>query len=117
LGVCLGHQGIAQTFGGTVGRSKTPMHGKTSLVHHDGEGVFKGLPSPLTVGRYHSLCVVEDGLPPEMVVTARCMEGTVMGLRHRSFPIEGVQFHPESVLTERGQEIVDNFVRSLEESA
>jgi anthranilate synthase/aminodeoxychorismate synthase-like glutamine amidotransferase len=116
LGVCLGHQGIAHSFGGTVVRSGTPMHGKTSAVRHDGTGVFKGLPSPLTVGRYHSLCVRESDLPPEMVVTARSDEGEVMGLRHRIYPIEGVQFHPESVLTERGQDLVDNFVRSLEGS-
>jgi anthranilate synthase/aminodeoxychorismate synthase-like glutamine amidotransferase len=114
LGVCLGHQGIAHSYGGTVIRSGMPMHGKTSVVRHDGAGVFKGLPSPLTVGRYHSLCVQESDLPPQMTVTARSDEGTVMGLRHRTYPIEGVQFHPESVLTERGQDLIDNFVRALE---
>ena len=114
FGVCLGHQGIACAFGGIVSRAPTPVHGRASLVDHDGKGVFLGLPSPLMVGRYHSLCVQEDALPQEFVVTARCGDGTVMGVRHRTYPIEGVQFHPESVLTERGQEIVDNFVRSLE---
>ncbi len=114
LGVCLGHQGIAHTFGGTVGRSAVPVHGKASLVRHDRKGVFQGLPSPLIVGRYHSLCVREEDLPPVMEVTARSEDGTVMGLRHRTYPIEGVQFHPESVLTEHGQEIIDNFVLSLE---
>lgn len=114
LGVCLGHQGIACAFGGVVSRAPTPVHGRSSIMNHDGKGVFQGLPSPMIVGRYHSLCVVEGTLPPEMEVTARCEDGTVMGVRHRSYPIEGVQFHPESVLTERGQEIIDNFVRSLE---
>jgi anthranilate synthase/aminodeoxychorismate synthase-like glutamine amidotransferase len=114
LGVCLGHQGVAQAYGGQVVRSACPRHGKVSSVTHDGKGVFSGLPSPLVVGRYHSLCVREEGLPPELVVTARSEDGTVMGLRHRAYPIEGLQFHPESVLTERGQDLMDNFVRSLE---
>jgi len=113
LGVCLRHQGIAQVFGGTVLRAPTPMHGKVSEIRHDREGIFRGLPSPLKVGRYHSLCVREDDLPSEIVVTARSEDGTIMGLRHRSYPIEGVQFHPESLLTERGQELIDNFVSSL----
>ena len=113
LGVCLGHQGIAHVFGGTVLRAPIPMHGKVSEIRHDREGIFRGLPSPLKVGRYHSLCVREDDLPSEIVVTARSEDGTVMGLRHRSYPIEGVQFHPESLLTERGQELIDNFVSSL----
>jgi len=114
LGVCLGHQGIAQAFGGAVARAPMPLHGKATAIVHDGEGVFKGLPSPITVGRYHSLCVLEDGLPPCIKITARSTDGTVMGLRHLQYPIEGVQFHPESVLTESGQGIVDNFVASLE---
>jgi len=112
LGVCLGHQGIAQAFGGRVGRAPEPLHGKATPIHHDGRGVFKGLPSPMLVGRYHSLCVL-DVLPACMVVTARAADGTVMWLRHLAYPIEGVQFHPESVLTEHGQGIVDNFVASL----
>jgi len=114
LGVCLGHQGIAHAFGGIVVRARTPLHGKATLISHDGMGLFQGVPSPLTVGRYHSLCVQEEGLPSCMKVTARSEDGTIMGLRHRHFPIEGLQFHPESVLTERGQDIVDNFVSSLE---
>ncbi len=114
LGVCLGHQGIACAFGGRVDITPSPMHGRSSLVVHDGRGVFQGLPSPLTAGRYHSLAVVEDGLPDCLEVTARSEEGVVMGLRHRRFPIEGLQFHPESVLTDRGDDLIANFVRSLE---
>ena len=95
-------------------RARTPLHGKTTLINHDGMGLFQGVPSPLTVGRYHSLCVQEEGLPSCMEVTARSEDGTIMGLRHRHFPIEGLQFHPESVLTEHGQDIMDNFVSSLE---
>jgi len=114
LGVCLGHQGIACAFGGRVELSPSPMHGRSSLVTHDGRGVFRGLPSPLTAGRYHSLAVVEDSLPDCLEVTARSEEGVVMGLRHRRFPIEGLQFHPESVLTDRGDDLIANFVASLE---
>jgi anthranilate synthase/aminodeoxychorismate synthase-like glutamine amidotransferase len=117
LGVCLGHQGIACAFGGQVVRAPLPLHGKCTLVLHDGRGIFKGLPSPLMAGRYHSLCVLEDTLPECLEVTARSEDGTVMGLRHRRYPIEGVQFHPESILTDRGQDLVDNFVRSLEGTA
>ncbi|MGH9345103.1 MAG: anthranilate synthase component II, partial [Terriglobia bacterium] len=98
LGVCLGHQAIGEAFGGQVVRANTLMHGKTSAVEHDGKGIFDGLPSPLTCTRYHSLIVAEDGLPRELEVTARTVEadGTViMGLRHKSLPVEGVQFHPE----------------------
>jgi len=114
LGVCLGHQGIAHAFGGKVVRTMVPLHGKCTLVLHDGQGVFRGIPSPMMAGRYHSLCVREEDLPSCLVVTARSEDGTVMGLRHRELPIEGVQFHPESVLTDRGQNIVDNFVAGLE---
>jgi len=115
LGVCLGHQAIGEAFGGQVVRAQTLMHGKTSAVEHDGKGIFRGLPSPLTCTRYHSLIVAEDGLPRELEVTARTPEangsGTViMGLRHRSLPIEGVQFHPESVLTEGGHRMIQNFL-------
>jgi anthranilate synthase/aminodeoxychorismate synthase-like glutamine amidotransferase len=117
LGVCLGHQGIAHAFGGLVVRAPLPLHGKGTLVLHDGHGIFKGVPSPMMAGRYHSLCVQEDALPGCLEVTARSEDGTVMGLRHRHFPIEGVQFHPESILTDHGQDLMDNFVRSLGERA
>jgi anthranilate synthase/aminodeoxychorismate synthase-like glutamine amidotransferase len=115
LGVCLGHQAIGEAFGGQVVRAKSLMHGKTSPVDHDGKGVFAGLPTPLTCTRYHSLIVAENTLPGELEVTARTAEqkggGTViMGLRHRTLPIEGVQFHPESVLTESGHQIIRNFL-------
>lgn len=118
LGVCLGHQAIGEAFGGDVVRARHLMHGKTSPVEHDGKGVFTGLPTPLTCTRYHSLIVAEDTLPDELVVTARSMEqngdgktsSVIMGLRHRSLPIEGVQFHPESVLTEGGRQMIRNFL-------
>ncbi len=115
LGVCLGHQAIGEAFGGDVVRAHTLMHGKTSTVEHDGKGVFAGLPTPLTCTRYHSLIVAEDSLPTELEVTARTHgkngDGSViMGLRHRTLPIEGVQFHPESVLTEGGHQMIRNFL-------
>jgi len=102
FGVCLGHQAIGVAFGATVARAPELLHGKTSAVTHDGTGVFAGLPSPFTATRYHSLAVVEATLPPELVVTARTASGVVMGLRHTTLDVEGVQFHPESVLTEHG---------------
>jgi anthranilate synthase component 2 len=115
LGVCLGHQAIGAAFGGTVVRAAKLMHGKTSPVEHDGKGVFAGLPTPLTCTRYHSLIVAEEGLPAELEVTARSgglkgEESIIMGLRHRSLPVEGVQFHPESVLTEGGRQMIRNFL-------
>jgi para-aminobenzoate synthetase component 2 len=116
LGVCLGHQAIGEAFGGQVVRARTLMHGKTSLVEHDGKGIFAGLPTPLTCTRYHSLIVAEDSLPAELAVTARTPEANgaggsiIMGLRHRTLPIEGVQFHPESVLTEGGHQMIRNFL-------
>ncbi len=114
LGVCLGHQAIGEAFGGQVVRAQHLMHGKTSPVTHDGKGIFATLPNPLTCTRYHSLIVAEERLPKELTVTARTPEsdgGTViMGLRHRSLPIEGVQFHPESVLTEGGHQMIRNFL-------
>src|SRR5208283_3569650 len=115
LGVCLGHQAIGEAFGGQVVRARQLMHGKTSAVEHDGRGVFAGLPTPLTCTRYHSLIVEEKSLPGELTVTARtaAANGTgsvIMGLRHNSLPIEGVQFHPESVLTEGGREMIRNFL-------
>jgi anthranilate synthase/aminodeoxychorismate synthase-like glutamine amidotransferase len=115
LGVCLGHQAIGEAFGGKVVRAQNLMHGKTSTVEHDGKGIFAGLASPLTCTRYHSLIVEQQSLPAELEVTAHTHEangsGTViMGLRHRSLPVEGVQFHPESVLTESGHEMIRNFL-------
>lgn len=109
LGVCLGHQAIGEAFGGRVVRAKELMHGKTSPVEHDGRGVFAGLPSPLTCTRYHSLIVAEEGLPKDLEITARSGD-VIMGLRHRSMPVEGVQFHPESVLTEGGRQMIRNFL-------
>jgi para-aminobenzoate synthetase component 2 len=114
LGVCLGHQAIGAAFGGTVVRAAELMHGKTSPVEHDGKGIFAGLPTPLTCTRYHSLIVAEEGLPEDLEVTARSAghdgESIIMGLRHRSLPVEGVQFHPESVLTEGGRQMIRNFL-------
>jgi anthranilate synthase/aminodeoxychorismate synthase-like glutamine amidotransferase len=119
LGVCLGHQAIGEAFGAEVVRAHQLMHGKTSTVQHDGQGIFSGLPTPLTCTRYHSLIVSEGSLPAELTITARTPEangagatgGTViMGLRHRKFRIEGVQFHPESVLTEGGHQMIKNFL-------
>jgi anthranilate synthase/aminodeoxychorismate synthase-like glutamine amidotransferase len=115
LGVCLGHQAIGEAFGGKVVRAAELKHGKTSPVEHDGKGVFAGLPSPLTCTRYHSLIVAEEGLPEELEITARSnsLDGDasiIMGLRHRSLPVEGVQFHPESVLTEGGRQMIRNFL-------
>ncbi len=115
LGVCLGHQAIGEAFGGKVVRANTLMHGKTSAVDHDGTGIFSGLPTPLTCTRYHSLIVEQKSLPAELTVTARTAEtngpgSVIMGLRHRSLPIEGVQFHPESVLTEGGHQMIRNFL-------
>ena len=109
LGVCLGHQAIGYAFGGTVGRAPQLMHGKTSPVLHDGKGVFKGLASPLTAGRYHSL-VVQDPLPETLEAAAHSDDGTLMALRHRTLPIHGVQFHPESVLTSHGHQMLRNFL-------
>ena len=110
LGVCLGHQCIAEVYGGLVVRARRPMHGKTSLVSHDGRGVFKGLPNPLRVTRYHSLVAAPARVPSELEVSALSPEGEIMGLRHRTHPVEGVQFHPEAVLTERGHDLLANFL-------
>jgi anthranilate synthase/aminodeoxychorismate synthase-like glutamine amidotransferase len=111
LGVCLGHQCMAEVFGGQVVRAPRLMHGKTSLIHHDGEGVYRGLPNPFVATRYHSLIAAEP-LPDCLKVTARTPEGEVMGLRHRDFPVEGVQFHPESILTTEGKALLRNFLES-----
>jgi anthranilate synthase/aminodeoxychorismate synthase-like glutamine amidotransferase len=113
LGVCLGHQAIGEAFGGKVVRAHTLMHGKTSAVEHDGKGIFARLPTPLTCTRYHSLIVEQESLPAELTVTARAEEANgsvIMGVRHRSLPVEGVQFHPESVLTEGGHQMIRNFL-------
>jgi anthranilate synthase/aminodeoxychorismate synthase-like glutamine amidotransferase len=111
LGVCLGHQCIAASFGGRIERSARVMHGKTSRIVHDGRGVYRGLPSPFEAARYHSLTVAEDPLPAELEPTARTEQGELMGLRHREHPTEGVQFHPESYLTETGTGLLENFIR------
>ena len=110
LGVCLGHQCIAAAYGGRIVRAAEPMHGRASPITHDGTGVLAGLPSPLDAGRYHSLVVEEEGLPPDLLVTARSDRGEIMALRHREHPVHGVQFHPESVLTRGGLDMVRNFL-------
>jgi anthranilate synthase component 2 len=112
LGVCLGHQAIGAAFGGNVVRAAKLMHGKTSQVEHDGKTIFAGIPSAMTCTRYHSLIVEEKGLPEELEISAKTADGqTIMALRHRSLPIEGVQFHPESVLTSHGKTIIENFLK------
>ncbi len=113
LGVCLGHQAIGEAFGGKVVRNERIVHGKASPVHHRGEGVFTGLPSPFLAGRYHSLVVERASLPRELRVTGWTAEGEIMGLRHRSLEVEGVQFHPESILTEQGKAVLGNWVRRI----
>jgi para-aminobenzoate synthetase component II len=112
LGVCLGHQTIAQVFGGTVEKAVQPMHGKISEVHHDQKGVFREIDSPIQVTRYHSLIVNKETLPDELEASAFTNDGEVMALRHKKFPVEGVQFHPEAILTEQGMKIIDNFFNS-----
>ena len=111
FGVCLGHQSIVETFGGKVVRAGRLMHGQTSPIRHDGLGLFAGLPNPCEIGRYHSLIAQPDTLPPELVVTAHTAEAEIMGVRHRDFMIEGVQFHPESVLTPDGPALMANFLK------
>ncbi len=110
LGVCLGHQAIGVAFGARCVRARRPLHGRTSQVAHDDDGVFRGLPSPLVAARYHSLCVSARRLPAALVATAWADDGTLMGLRHRTAPIEGVQFHPESFMTPEGERLLRNFV-------
>jgi anthranilate synthase/aminodeoxychorismate synthase-like glutamine amidotransferase len=112
LGVCLGHQAIAALHGGSSDRAPAPRHGKSSPILHDGEGLFAGIPSPFEAGRYHSLVVAEEGLPEVLRVTARSADGLVMALAHRSRPVFGVQFHPESVLTPHGEKLLANFLSS-----
>lgn len=110
FGVCLGHQAIGQAFGGKVVRADRLMHGKTSAIHHKGESVFAGLPSPFTATRYHSLIVERASLPDCFEITAETEEGEIMGLRHKTYAVEGVQFHPESIITEHGHQILRNFL-------
>jgi para-aminobenzoate synthetase component 2 len=117
FGVCLGHQSIGQTFGGNVIRAPRLMHGKTSPIEHDGKSIFSGLPSPFDATRYHSLIIDEQGFPDCLEVTARTAAGEIMGVRHRTLPIEGVQFHPESILTDGGMRIMQNWLDSLGASA
>ena len=116
LGVCLGHQCIGEVFGGRVVRAPQLMHGKTSWIHHRGVGVLEGLPDPFEATRYHSLVVDREGLPETLEVTAETADGVIMGLRHRSWPVEGVQFHPESILTADGPRLIANFLGSLSRS-
>jgi para-aminobenzoate synthetase component 2 len=113
LGVCLGHQAIGQAFGGKVVRAPELMHGKTSGIEHDGRSIFRGLPSPFEATRYHSLIVEEAGFPEVLQVSARTAKGEIMALRHRSLPVEGVQFHPESILTDQGLRLMENWLASL----
>lgn len=110
LGVCLGHQAIGQVYGGQVIRAPRPMHGKTSLMHHQGQGVFRNLPAPFEANRYHSLIVERQSLPAALEITAETADGLIMGLRHRTFPVEGVQFHPESIMTPVGKNLLRNFL-------
>jgi anthranilate synthase/aminodeoxychorismate synthase-like glutamine amidotransferase len=114
LGVCLGHQCIGDTYGGVVAGAGEIVHGKTSPVYHDGKGVFAGLPNPLTAMRYHSLAIQPDSVPDCLEVTARTPEGVIMGVRHREYAVEGVQFHPESIMTEQGKALLKNFLELKE---
>ena len=117
LGVCLGHQALAQVFGGKVVRAARPMHGKTSPIEHDGATLFAGIERPFVATRYHSLVVERESLPACLAISAWTAEGEIMGLRHRVHPIEGVQFHPESILTVAGMRVLDNWLRSIPEAA
>jgi para-aminobenzoate synthetase component 2 len=111
LGVCLGHQAIGQAFGGDVVRAERLMHGKTSAIHHDGRTIFDGVPNPFIATRYHSLIVKRETLPDDLEISAQTAEGEIMALRHRTFPVEGVQFHPESIITEHGLALLRNFIQ------
>ncbi len=117
LGVCLGHQSIGQVYGGKVIRAKSIMHGKVSTIAHDGKGVFEGLPQDFEATRYHSLVVEESSIPDTLEITARTADGEIMGVRHRSLPIEGVQFHPESIMTGEGKRLLGNFLARCRASA
>jgi anthranilate synthase component 2 len=111
LGVCLGHQGVGQAYGGRIVHAKQIMHGKTSMIHHTGEGVFVGLPNPFEATRYHSLVIERESLPACLELTAWTDDGEIMGVRHKEFSVEGVQFHPESILTEHGHQLLANFLK------
>jgi para-aminobenzoate synthetase component 2 len=111
LGVCLGHQCIGYVYGGVISRAKLPMHGKESLVYHDGETIFQGLPSPLTAGRYHSLVIDSKSVPATLEISAKTKDGVIMGVRNRHDNVEGVQFHPESIMTPGGHQILSNFLK------
>src|SRR3954468_13150294 len=113
LGVCLGHQCIGAAYGGTIVRAGAPMHGKTSRIHHNGAGLFPGLPLPFTATRYHSLVIARGSVPPELQVTASSEDGEIMAVQHTSYPVYGVQFHPESVLTEHGYRLLDHFLHGV----
>jgi anthranilate synthase/aminodeoxychorismate synthase-like glutamine amidotransferase len=113
LGVCLGHQAIGQVFGGHIVRAAQLMHGKPSMISHDGSGLYEGLSAPFEAGRYHSLAIDESALPSVLRVTSRCAEGEIMGVRHRELDVEGVQFHPESVLTPEGERLLANFLARM----
>ncbi len=110
LGVCLGHQAVGQVYGGKVVRAPEPVHGKTTLMYHQGQGVFQDLPRPFEANRYHSLIVERSTLPEELEITAETADGLIMGLRHRTYPVEGVQFHPESIMTPVGKDLLRNFL-------
>ena len=114
LGVCLGHQTIGYTYGGTVEQAPEIMHGKTSMVYHDGKGLYEGLPNPFEAIRYHSLIVNPESLPEFLEVTSRTEDGIVMGIRHKSLPVEGVQFHPESIMTKVGHDLLRNYLKRVE---
>jgi anthranilate synthase/aminodeoxychorismate synthase-like glutamine amidotransferase len=111
LGVCLGHQSIGYAFGGKIVRAKRLLHGKTSMIYHDGKGIYEGLPNPFEATRYHSLLIEKESLPDELEITAWTDEDEIMGIRHRDYLIEGVQFHPESILTKHGKDLLRNFIR------
>ena len=113
LGICLGHQAIGEVFGGKIIRAEKIVHGKTSKIKHRGEGIYKNLPNPLTVGRYHSLIIDRDSLPSELEITSELEDGTIMGIKHREFNVEGIQFHPESILTPDGKTLMKNFLEEL----
>lgn len=112
LGVCLGHQSIGQAFGGNIIRAKKVMHGKTSMIHHDGKGVFKDLPNPFEATRYHSLVIEKSSIPSSLEITAHTDDGEIMGVRHKQLAVEGIQFHPESILTAEGKHLLKNFLDS-----
>jgi len=116
LGVCLGHQCIGYSYGGKVSAAKKIMHGKASQIHHSGRGVFKGLPEPFSAIRYHSLAVERERLPQELEITAWVDDGTIMGLKHKKYPVEGIQFHPESFMTQHGRQLLKNFLEIKEVS-